>query len=107
MRTDSYVTLWHFDEFREVWTREDFPAACATAKQRLAKNGIKQKGFYDASGCIVRIPGSRQINVKPGDYVNIGICKGAYPDKQKALKVIEVSDNRRGGSPHWRLSCGG
>lgn len=107
MTTNSCVTIWHFDEQKEVWTRQDFPKAHIYAKQKLGKNGIKQKGFYDASGCVVRIPQAVHIEVVPGDYLHIGSYNATAPQKEQDMKVIEVSDNRRGGSPHWRISCGG
>jgi len=107
MKGDFTVTVWHFDDNSEVPERRIFNDVYFDGTNRISKNGIKQKGFYNGTGCGVRIPTSDESFVLPGDYLEVGKSSCDYPDRDKCLKVIEVKDNRRGGMPHWRITCGG
>ncbi|MBO5059979.1 MAG: hypothetical protein J6C82_03605 [Clostridia bacterium] len=107
MTSNCIVTLWHFDGESNGWTRTVFPNAFADFKERISKSGIKQVGFYSADFCKIRIPTKEKIEVSSGDYVRLGKHVEAAPIRENALKVVEVSDNRYGGSPHYRISCGG
>ena len=50
---------------------------------------------------------AEEIEVLPGDYLFMGESFGDYPDSEDCIKIIEVKDNRRGTSKHWRIVCGG
>lgn len=107
MTGNTVITLWHFDEDTGNVSRKVFRKVYCDFKAKISKNGIKQKGFYASDSVVIRIPTDRKIDVFPGDYVRMGEFIEDTPDRTRAMKVIEVSDNRRGGAPHWRLSCGG
>ena len=106
MRTNKNVTIWHFGDLatpvRRIFKNVYVDTAC-----KIDKNGIKQKGFFDAKSATVRIPVSDDIGVLPGDYLFIGECSEELPNSEDALKIVEVKDNRRGGQKHWRIVCGG
>lgn len=107
MTTNAKVTLWHFDKNMESFRRTVFDGAYVNKREKISKNRIKQRGFYSENNCKIRIPTQKNIEAVVGDYVYIGESSSDVPDRSKALKIVEISDNRRGGSPHWRLSCGG
>ena len=106
MRADGVVTIWHFDD-SDTPIRRVFKNVHIDAAEKIDKNGIKQKGFFDAKTATVRIPTTEEIGVLPGDYIFIGECSDSLPESEDALKIIEVKDNRRGGQRHWRIVCGG
>lgn len=106
MRADSVVTIWHFDD-SDAPTSRVFKNVHLDATKKIEKNGIKQKGFFDADDAVVRIPTEEEISVLPGDYLFIGECFDTFPEREDALKITEVKDNRRGGQKHWRIVCGG
>ncbi len=107
MTTNAKVTLWHFDKNTESFRRAVFENVYVSRKEKISKNRIKQRGFYSEDNCKIRIPTQENIEAAVGDYVYIGESSSEIPDRSMALKLVEISDNRRGASPHWRLSCGG
>lgn len=107
MQANSKITVWHFDEDSQEYSRRNICGVYVDITERISKNGIKQKGFFDAKILRVRIPTTKEISVCPGDYVRVGVHNEDEPKKMFCFKVNEVKDNRRGGQPHWRISCGG
>ncbi len=107
MRSNGDVTLFHFDEASESFKVAYFPNVHISYKQVVSKSGIKQKGFYAADRGIVRIPTVEKIEVAVGDYVHLGRCNSEMPDRANDLKITQVSDNRVGSLPHFKISCGG
>lgn len=103
---DKVVTIWHFDD-SDIPTRIVFKKAHIDSVDRISKNGIKQKGFFDGACATVRIPMKEEIKVTPGDYLYIGEFASDDVPVEGALKITEVKDNRRGGQKHWRIVCGG
>lgn len=106
MKADRVVTIWHFD-ISDTPVRRVLKNVHIDAVKKIDKNGIKQKGFFDGTSAVVRIPTTEEISVSPGDYLYIGECFDALPDGEGALKITEIKDNRRGGQWHWRIVCGG
>ena len=107
MKADSVVTVWLLADNPDSPTRKVIKGVHVDFLNRIPKNGIKQRGFFNADTARVRIPTEAEIGVVPGDYLCIGQCDDAFPDFEKALKITEVKDNRQGGQKHWRISCGG
>lgn len=107
MKADCVITLWHFCDAAEGAARRVFKNVCVNFVSELTKSGIKEMGLHSKDSAVVRIPTDKCIDVACGDYIRIGECEDDMPDRGNALKVVSVSDNRRGASPHWRLSCGG
>ena len=99
MTTMHSVTVWHPDE--SGFLCRVFHAHINMMNQ-IDKSGIKQKGFYSSSQCKFRIPTIEKIDVYVGDYVRVGEYSG-NPDRTKDFKITEIADNRRGGTPHYRL----
>ena len=107
MQASFNITIWHFDDDKEEYSRQVICGVYVDGVKKIAKNGIKQKGFFDAKTLRVRIPARKDIFVFLGDYVRVGKYDEDAPDKVHCFKVNEIKDNRRGGQPHWRISCGG
>ena len=107
MWTNNSVTVWHFEEDRDKVTRVFFPRVHLYYQREIAKSGIKEKGFHREDSAVVRIPTIENIEVSCGDYLQKGEHTSAMPDFCRAFKVTGICDNRKGTSPHWRLSCGG
>ncbi len=107
MKAEDSITLWHFEEGGERVTRLFFSGVHLYFQKRITKSGIKEKGFHREESAVVRIPGENDIPVACGDYFMKGQHTDDEPDYSRAFKVTEICDNRKGLSPHWKLSCGG
>lgn len=107
MRACDIVTLWHWGDSGESAERKVFRGVHIYQSESIEKSGIKEKGFHKAGKVIVRIPGNKDAQIACGDYLGIGECIGDLPDYSKAVKIVSVTDNRRGRSPHIKLVCGG
>lgn len=105
MKANGVITLWHFDG--ETAVRRVFKNVHINFVRGVTKSGIKEKGFHTNDMATIRIPTSEAISVDCGDYVRIGEHGEAIPDRRLSLKITAISDNRRGSSPHIRISCGG
>lgn len=102
MKTNARLTLYHFDSATETYHRQYFDAVSLyTAVKSAAADG----GFVYDNTFKIRIPTKAAIEIDTGDYVYIGFTQDTEPDKRRCCKVMEYSDNRRGGLPHWRLEC--
>lgn len=99
--------MFHFDEESKAFKAVYFEKAYISYIKAMSKSGIKQKGFYEADRCIVRIPTNKEITASVGDYIHLGRGNSEMPDRTKDLKITQISDNRIGGSPHIRVYCGG
>lgn len=105
MRTNSYVTVWHLDEDLKSYTRHFYKGAVFW-EERLAKGGIRQNSYHSGSRANVRIPMSENADAVLGDYVRLGKCYDAVPDRIHDLKVTQAVKNYHGANPHLRLFCG-
>lgn len=107
MKADCVITLWHFCNAAGCTERRVFKNVYVNFVRELTKSGIKEMGLHARDAAVVRIPTDKYIDAACGDYIRIGEYEDEMPDRGNSLKVVCVSDNRRGASPHWRLSCGG
>ncbi|MCR4692429.1 MAG: hypothetical protein K5664_00940 [Firmicutes bacterium] len=98
MITRNFVTIWH-DGKRCV-----FPVLSIKICSSIDKNGIKQKGFFDSSVCLLRIPANTELDISIGDFVRPGKYSG-MPDREADFKVMKISNNLRGTTPHYKLVC--
>lgn len=105
MMTDTKVTLWHYDEKSGGYDKNVYRAK-VFFEDRLAKSGIKQKGYYSGSRATVRIPMAEQPFVCLGDYMRLGECEDIAPERIADLKVTKVTQNYRGTNPHIKVFCG-
>ena len=64
-------------------------------------------GYAPTNEFSIRIFTSELITVSRGDYVAPDGSSDPEPDRSNHLNITEVTDNRRGTRPHWRLVCGG
>ena len=103
MRTDSYITIWHYDG--QGYQRNTY-RAMAFFEDRIAKSGVKQKGYYSGSRATVRIPNHLMPKAELGDYVRQGECYDVAPDRINDLKVTKITENKRGANPHLKLFLG-
>ena len=106
MKSNKTVTIWHFEDSGTP-VRKVFHKVYVEAVNKISKNGIKQKGFFEASSAVVRIPTRENLNVLPGDYISLKEDNSEFPPVDSSFKIVEVKDNRRGGQQHWRILCGG
>lgn len=107
MKAERTITIWQFNEDSQTFVKCVFKNAHLHIRRKVAKSGIKEKGFHLSSTTVVRIPTRDNIDVACGDYITCGEHHGCEPDYSDAFKVTEICDNRRGYSPHWKISCGG
>ena len=105
MRTNSYITLWHLSEDGSSYTRHFYKAGVFW-EDRLSKAGMRQNSNHSGSRADVRIPMVENSNAELGDYVRLGKCYDAAPDRICDLKVTRVTKNYLGANPHIRLFCG-
>ena len=99
------VTIWHYDSGADKYIRCSYPAK-VFFEDRLAKSGVKQKGFYSGSKATVRIPKSQLPMAWLGDYVREGDAGDEFPDRINDLKVTKITENFKGANPHLKLFCG-
>lgn len=102
MITHSSITLFHYDDKKEEYTRQFFKKASVYYDHRSAP---AHNGFVHANTVTVRIPTKESIIIKEGDYVYIGDMR--FLNREASLKVTGFSDNRKGSAPvrHWRINC--
>lgn len=92
------VTVWHNGN------RQCLPLMSERLVFSADKNGIKQKGFFDASCCTLRISAKEKTEFSVGDFVRIGEHTGDA-DRYADYKVMKIFENLRGTTPHYRLVC--
>ena len=92
------VTVWHNGAVRH------FPLISVKSEITEAKNGIKQKGFYNSSKCTLRIATESEIDFSIGDFVRFGEHTGDA-DRSEDFKLTGIYNNLRGTTPHYRLVC--
>lgn len=101
MITNKDITIYHFeeenDEYAPVWQGR----ANVCLKRRITSG---KSGFSSSDTAVIRIATRATLKIENGDYVFVG-KKHKKIDKEKCLAVTGVSDNRRGGLPHWRVEC--
>lgn len=105
MRTNSYITLWHLEEDAKTYTRHFYKAGVFW-EERLSKGGMRQKSYHSGSRANIRIPKSENAYAELGDYIRLGKCYDAAPDRICDLKVTRVTKNYLGANPHIKLFCG-
>ncbi|MCR4692509.1 MAG: hypothetical protein K5664_01345 [Firmicutes bacterium] len=98
MITQSFATIWH-DGKRCI-----FPILSAKMVSSIDKNGIKQKGFFDSSTCLLRIFTKTELEISVGDFVRLGKHSGEA-DRVEDFKVMKICNNLRGTTPHYKLVC--
>ena len=96
MTEKAYVTIWHGGKSCVL------PLISSRLSYVIDKNGMKQKGFFDSSRAVIRVPCGAEISI--GDFVRLGKHTGDVK-RGSDLKVMEIYDNSRGITPHYRLVC--
>lgn len=101
MLTNAYVTIFGESEDGEGYIKRFGGIASFHGSVKIAPS---DKGFIYGSGYTVRVPSDADLGFKVGDFICVGEFED-IPDRDKRLKVIGVTDNRRGNLRHWRLDC--
>ena len=96
MTAKAYVTVWHGGESYIL------PVISSRLGYAIDKNGMKQKGFFDSSKLVLRVPQNSEIAI--GDFVRLGRHSGDA-ERGSDFRVMEIYDNLRGITPHYRLVC--
>ena len=105
MRTNSRITLWHYDANSGEYERKTY-RALVNFRDRLYKGGMKNKGYFSGACADVRIPMSEKPMVTIGDYCRIGVSEDENPRRIEDMKVTQIAENYRGTNPHLRLFLG-
>lgn len=105
MTTNASITVWHYIEEKETYARSVFEHVSMHRVKKNAASLNSRSGMRRDNCCKIRIPVTEDIKVYIGDYIRSGIHAGKLPDRLSDMKVKEIADNRRGGVPHWRISC--
>ncbi len=100
MTTNGDITVFHYDELSETYTKTYFPEVFRGHTEQIVS---EKGGFAKSDIARVRIPTKDDVQVFENDYVFFGKAEGRVPDKEKCLRVMAVRDNRFGANPHWRI----
>lgn len=98
MICDSSVTIWHNG------IAYYYDKVSLNHKIAIDKNGIKQTGYFNSSSCVLRIPTEKTIDISIGDYVRIGKHTGNH-NRNTDFAVMEIKENFRGSTPHYKVVC--
>ena len=104
MTTNASITVWHYDEERECYTRKNFSKVWVHNVYKRSDAG-SVKGKITGRVCKIRIPAKDDIGLRLGDYVRIGTHTSEIPERGIDMVICEIADNRTGSSPHWRILC--
>ena len=97
MTVNKKISVYRYDDYDnnykctfcgEVSFYNDFKVA--------AENG----GLKPDNVIKIRIPTAERLDIRLGDHVIIGDMP---LNRDIALKIIDISDNRRGTNPHYRI----
>ena len=134
MTTNECVTLFHYDEDSETFSRHVFPHAsvyrktvAAACENGLVMDSVIQIRIPVACGEQIReeneIAHQERANetetnahheranqaddavINVGDYVFIGVSEDSKPDRGLCHKVLGFSQNMRGANPHIRIEA--
>ncbi len=97
------VRIYHLNDDKQSYTYSDHEATVFRRRSIFAQGA----GFVGASEFSVRIFTDDNITVSEGDYIALEGSIEDEPDGSVCSVITEVTDNRRGTRPHWRLVCGG
>ena len=100
MTTNGDITIFHYDEASESYTRSYFPEVFRGHTVQIAS---EKGGFAHSDIARIRIPTEEEITVSVGDYVFFGKASEDAPEKEKCVRVMGFRDNRFGVLPHWRI----
>lgn len=103
MITNKSITVWHIRDDLEGYTRQYFPQVSFYGSDKMIHDGTD--GFYHQTSYSIRIPTTHDVKIFVGDYIRVGKHTDTAPDAGTDLKVMAVSDNRRGINKHWRVVC--
>lgn len=95
------IRVFHYNREKGEYEAADFLGTATLREAIRSEDG----GANRRRGGSVRLMTTEDISVAPEDYVSL--VKDEAPDKNRDFFVTEVSDNRRGHLPHWRLTAEG
>lgn len=102
MLTNKSITVWHIRDDLEGYERQYFPKVSFYGADKMLP---ADKGFTHHTSYSIRIPTADDVKIYNGDYIRAGKHSDDIPDIGIDLKVMSVSDNRRGINKHWRVTC--
>lgn len=97
------VRIYHLEDDKQSYSHSDHEATVFKRRGMFAQGA----GFAVTNEFSVRIFTADNITVSEGDYIALEGDSKSEPDRSKCSVITEVTDNRRGTRPHWRLVCGG
>ena len=102
MQTNSFVTLFRFDEASGEYSRIGSFAAWVymQSRTRTDSGGTYPHDIFD-----VRIPCKIKGGVKTDDLISFEKTSAASPVIGECSRIAAVTENRIGSCPHWHIEA--
>ena len=104
MTTNGSITVWHYDDVNECYTKKKFIGVSMQNVQK-SSTALGKGTRTEVRVCKIRIPTTAKVELHLGDYVRIGLSSDKEPERGCDMVITEIADNRRGTNPHWRVLC--
>lgn len=104
MTTNGSITVWHYDDVNECYTKKKFDSVSMQNVQK-SSSALGKGTRTETHVCKIRIPTTANVGLYLGDYVRIGLSTDNAPERGCDMVINEITDNRRGANPHWRVLC--
>lgn len=99
MTLNKSISIYRYDDYENNYERIFYgEVSLYNEFKTVAENG----GLNAENILKIRIPTENMLDIRLGDHVILGdmpFCR------EEALKIIAVSDNRRGLNPHYRVNA--
>lgn len=102
MNTNSFVTLFRFEETTGEYTRIGSFAAWVYRQSRTRSDS---GGTYPHDVFDVRIPCKIKDGVKTDDLIAFEKTSASAPVIENCSRVAAVTQNRIGSCPHWHIEA--
>ena len=102
MQTNSFVTLFRFDEASGEYTRIGSYAAWV---YRQSRTRTDSGGTYTHDVFDVRIPNKIEGGVKTDDLISFEKTSAASPVIEECSRIAAVTENHFGSCPHWHIEA--
>lgn len=99
MILNKSVSIYRYNDYENNYERIFFGEV---SLYNEFKTGAENGGLTAGNILKIRIPTENMLDIRLSDHIILGdmpFCR------EKALKIIAVSDNRRGANPHYRINA--
>ena len=99
MTVNKTIAVYRFDDYENDYKH----IFCGGASLYNAfKSAATDKGMVYDGILKIRIPTNERLDIRLGDYLIFGNVPFS---RENAFKIIDVSENRRGLNPHYRIGA--